>query len=549
MSSSRSQHARSSHHSPVPSASTPSKAKPRREPYVASGARRREEEERRRREEDRRNDNRGEERERRRAEDERDGDRRSRSPSRVRRPSSSIQPSSTPSHFHDQPQPATSSSPLAPPKRELTVDEKRTRWLDRIKLMSEAVQARSEHLRLQEDLQKYERLAKSSQFEALPEEDRDALKDLISATSSKVREKQHQLNRIAGQLIPEDFWPFELSVQQHSDPGYQRMTSALTTLQEDVKRLYDSLGSVLNSRDSTVAVEDSSVSALKPEPGELSAADSTGRPKKRRRLSIDEGPPPFDLSIIDLESMQDRLAALGHRIVDLRNDLLQYDSRVEDEVESQLGYRLSGLRIGVGGEDKPADPELQERVEKLTNDIALAQSQAAAAARELEKLQAYGKTRDETNARLQQGNEALRKHLEELESSQAEMSATVSAQQTEIGVLRAAVESYISRPSNPPPPGPLTADAIVEAIRPRLLDAAREELSPRLEDLRAHVEKQIQAQSDQFSGDLMTQIEPVMRSAWAFLEKIRVSNGAVPPATPSTVPGSSSADKGKGVTR
>ncbi|KAI0372860.1 hypothetical protein BV20DRAFT_963270 [Pilatotrama ljubarskyi] len=573
---SRPQHPRAP--SPAPSIASSSGSRMPRTTYVASGARRpsedRERDDKRpderryrdddrRRAEDRRYEDRSRERDRRRDEDRyrdddhrRDGDRRrdrrSRSGSRTRRPSTSAHPPSRPSDMYDRDSQRRTSPP--PPRKELTPEEKRKLWLDRIKLLSGAVQARSEHIRLHEDLQRYERLTKSTQYENLPEEDKAALQKLIAATTSRFQEKQQELNRIAGQLIPEDFWPFAQRAQQAADPGFQMMTEVLASVKRDVQELHGSLASVHTSLPSAAAtaVPSGPTPAPKPEPGEITG-NTTTRPKKRRRLSTDQGGDIAALSSSELEKMQDRLAALTHRISDLQNDLLQYDSRVADEVEAQLDYRMAGLRLGVGGEAEPlADPEAQRRVEQLAQDVALAQSRTAEAEAELAKLQSYGQTRDEKNTSMQKENDALRKQIDELQANHAEMTKLVNEQRTEIGALNAAVTAHISRPPNPPlPPGPLTADAIIEAIKPRLLLAARDDLVPILEEVRAHVEKQLQEQSSQVSGELMAQMGPVVRSVeWisAWIERIRGPNGAPNPAT-STAATSAAVDKGKGVAR
>ncbi|KAI0362348.1 hypothetical protein OH77DRAFT_1515607 [Trametes cingulata] len=451
-----------------------------------------------------------------------------------------------------------------PPRKELTPEEKRRLWLDRIKLLSVAVQARSEHIRLQEDLQKYERLTKSAHYESLPDEEKAALQKLIAAATSRSQEKQQELNRLAGQLIPEDFWPFAQRAQQAADPGFQMMTEALAIVKKDVEELHGSLAGVQAILPSSAAAVGSAANtaatasapapapAPKPEPGEITG-DATARPKKRRRLSTDGGAHIAALSSAELEKMQDRLAVLTHRISDLQNDLLQYDSKVADEVEAQLDYRMAGLRLGVGGEAETlADPEAQKRVEKLSQDIAVAQSRTAEAEAELAKLESYGKSRDEKNASMQQENDTLRKQIEELQANHAEMTKMVDAQRSEIGALNAAVTAYLARPPNPPlPPGPLTADAIIEAIRPRLLVAARDDLIPILEEVRAHVQKQLQDQSSQVSTELVSQMGPVVRSVeWisAWIERIRGPNGPPNPAA-SSVAAAASADKGKGVAR
>ncbi|KAH9901606.1 hypothetical protein C8Q73DRAFT_678352 [Cubamyces lactineus] len=522
--------------SPAPSIESTG-SKPRR-PYIASGARRREEEESRRkderwREEERRHDDRSRERDRRR--DEKDY-RRDRDRGNSHQASTSMQP---------------------PPKKELSPEEIRQLWLERIRLLSEAVQVRSDHLRTKEDLQKYERMTKSSLYETLPDDDKTALQTLISTASSRLQEKQRELNRIAGQLVPEDFWPQAQRIQQQSDPGYHKMTTVLAALKEDVQQLYDSVGSVQTLQQTATESEPTAGPATQPEPGEITAGPSS-RPKKRRRLSVDGGLQVPDISSADLENMQERLVALDGRIAELRNDILQHENRIADEVEAHLNYRMSKLRLGVGGEAaKPADPELQSKVEQVQKDFSDVQARATQAVEQLVALEAHSQSRDERNAALQQQNDALRQQIEDLETSQVKTSAMLEEQQKTIDALKAAVTTYISRPPDVPlQPGYLTADTIVEALRPRLLVASREDLLPILEDARLQIEKQLQDHTSQVNDELVSQMGPIVRSVeWisAWLERIRGSASASSAATAttatSTAAGSASVDKGKGVAR
>ncbi|KAI0332122.1 hypothetical protein GY45DRAFT_1344906 [Cubamyces sp. BRFM 1775] len=549
--------------SPAPSIGSSAGSKPRR-PYVASGARRREEEEgkrkdERRRDEERRHDDRSRDRDRRRDEDDyrRDRARGSRSPSRTRHASSSDH-----HHRHSDSHDASMSMP-PPPKKELSPEEIRKLWMERIRLLHEAVQVRSDHLRTKEDLLKYEKMTKSSLYETLPDDDKTALQNRISVTSARLLEKQRELNCIAGQLIPEDFWPHAQRIQQQSDPGYQKMTTVLAALKEDVQKLYASVGSIQTLQSSATASEPTPAPSAQPEPGEITA-EASSRPKKRRRVSVDGGVQIPDISSADMESMRERLAALDGRIAELRNDILQHENRIAEEVEAHLDYRMSKLRLGVGGEaDKPADPELQSKVEQVQKDFADVQSRATQAVEQLTALEAHSQSRDERNAALQQQSDALRAQIEELEAGQAKTTAMLKEQQKAIDALRAAVTTYISRPPDVPlQPGTLTADTIIEALRPRLLLASREDLIPILEDARLQIEKQLQDHTSQVNDELVSQMGPVVRSVeWisAWLERIRGSAAASSSAaaaaatttttTTSTAAGSASVDKGKGVAR
>ncbi|OJT07858.1 hypothetical protein TRAPUB_1260 [Trametes pubescens] len=557
-------------HSPAPSIASSSARRPS---YVASGARTRDEEkddergryrdDDRRRSDERRYEDRSRDRDRRRDDDryrdrddeyrrrrdDRSRDRRSRSSSRGHGRSSSSR--------HRRP------SSARPPPKVLTEEEKRKLWLKRIDLLSKTVQSRSEHLRLHEDMKKYERLTKSAQYESMPVEDKVALQKLLESATSRFQEKQHQLNRLAGELIPEDFWPHAQRAQHAADPGYQKIIETLAGLRGEVERLHGALASVQASQPSTAVTAGPSAPtaatapASNPEPGEISN-DAPSRPKKRRRLSTDASVRVPDLSAGEAEQMQDQLAELTHRISELRNDFLQYDSKIADEVEAELDYRLAGLKLGVGGEeDKSADPELQEKLQTLLDRTRSVDEKSTEALADLTTIKSEGQKVEEERAILQTKNDAITKSIEETLAKFAEMSQTLAAHRTEIHALSQAITAIGAQGSHPPlPPAPLTAEEIVEAIRPQLLNATRDDLNAILEDVRAHIQKELQEQSKSVSGDLMTQMGPVVRSVeWisAWIDRIRGPNSTIvttsAAGSSTSASASTSTDKGKGVAR
>ncbi|KAH9857085.1 hypothetical protein C2E23DRAFT_372619 [Lenzites betulinus] len=543
-------------HSPAQSIASSSA---RRQPYIASGARERDAERDRERDDERGRYRDDEERSRdrdKRRDDERhrdddhrrdstrrrgdkSGERRSRSSSRAHRHSSSSRRrrSSSREHKHRKSE---------PPPKELTPEEQRKLWLRRVELLQQVIQTRTEHVRLHDELKKLDRLAKSVSYESLPEEDKTALQSLIAATTTRFRTKEHELNDLAGKLIPDDFWPFAQRAQQISDPGYQRMTEVLASLKDDVDGLHNAIGTMQQtSQPSAAAPAPAPVPAAKLEPGEVpnDVPEGASRPKKRRRLSNGTEPPMADISAAELEKMQDSLAALTLRIVELQNNMLQYDDRVADEVESQLDYKMSLLRIKNGEIDKPAAPELQQMVQKLSEGLEEAKRLADLSAQQLSEVQAEGKKLDKEYELLQRQNDVLRAQIEKLEADRLATATKEEQQRAEIAALKEAITSVVARAASPPiPPAPLTADQIVEAIRPRLVDAAREDLLPLLTDVRKHIEKELTEQSNLVSGELMTQMAPAVRSVeWiaAWIDRIRGPNGQ--PVMSSPAPSSTTA--------
>ncbi|KAI0636772.1 hypothetical protein C8Q77DRAFT_1094546 [Trametes polyzona] len=465
-------------------------------------------------------------------------DRRSRSSSRTRRPSTSEH--RRPSDAYDR-----EAAPAPPaPKKDLTEEEKRMLWHERVKVLAQAVQTRVEQVRFYEETQKYERLLKSVTYETLPEEERAALQQLKSTAAARFRETQQELNRIAGKLIPEEFWPFAQRAQMTSDPGYQRMTDVVAVVRGEVESLHAAISNFhaagASATAASAAAASSSTSAMKPEPGEIVAGPPSDGSRKRRRLTTEGGAETAGFTPAELEQMQDRLATLAHRIAEVQNEMLQFDRQVAEEVEAQLDYRLSNLRIDAGGRvDKPADADLVDRVDTLRKNLKAAQAREAEITSVLAQLKVEEEERDKQHAALQEQNNAIRQQLEELKGKQEQSSGVVTTQTEEIAALRDVITALAANTYNPPlPPPSLTADEIVQAVRPRILDETRGDLTRALDEGLARIRHLLQEQSKQVNGDLRTHMAPVIRSIeWisAWVERIRAVNGAPLTATAPTI--------------
>ena len=427
--------------------------------------------------------------------------------------------------------------------------------------LSESVLARTEYLRLQEDAQTYERLCNSAHYEHLPADDRTELEKLVEDTKHAFRQKQVELNRTVARLVPRDFFPFAQPPERQNDSAFIEMNDMLSALQNDVKGMHEAVGKLL------------AVPLLPAREASEARADgesSGDRPRKRRRLSIEPGSSRAQdassdqagPSMQELEAMKDGLTELTGRISNVENDLQQYSSNVQDEVEAQLDYQLPDFGVPTG-KDKKTHGQLSKDVDTLRSDVDAAEQRAETIIKALAKLKVDGGGEDDTNAKLREQNETLRQTIAEvrgsclatfhtlfrislaqMEQHQKETSVKLEAQTVEINALSRAVQAYISSPAQFPTLVPqLSAAEIMATVRSPLLIELRQRMQPLLDDARAEIEKLLQQQLDQVNGALLAQITPTMRAVEVvsnWVEKVSATppGGAAPP--PPTVPGANS---------
>ena len=281
--------------------------------------------------------------------------------------------------------------------------------------MAESIQTRADCKSLREEVEKYERLLRAAQQVGMPEEDRTALRGLVSAATEQVRARDADLQRVVQRLIPKDYFPFA-QPPERQDAAYLGMTSTFATVRDEVHALYDAVAKLQAASDALKPALSPAPAPAQPEPGEV--ADSSARPKKRRRLSHGEDsetPKDAPPTPEDLVKLQDTLMALEGRIVELGNDLVQFDNKVGDEVEAQLDYHLG--KIGLDkGQGSTTNIELTERVEQLSRDVERAGERAEAVTAALKQLDLDGKNKDERNEDLRARNEKFQNSITEVYS-------------------------------------------------------------------------------------------------------------------------------------
>lgn len=278
--------------------------------------------------------------------------------------------------------------------------------------------ARTELLRLQGEVQNFERLTKSTQWHILSEDDKKAMNVSIVSARQRVQDKQEQIGATLAKLIPTKYTFVSPPSTRQSDAVFLNMTNTQSSLQQDVLALFEEVTKL----EAAALPLQTPVAPLAPASSKAEAdvvlPESTSRPKKRRRLSMDGAATSSepttkvsDPTAADFDRLQDVLSALEGRLVGVENDMLQYDDKVSDEVETQLDYL--GLSRGKGA-GSATNEELTERVEKLKSDMLQAEANAAAVTSGLAQLKLDGEGQDKRNAELCAENERLREQIAEV---------------------------------------------------------------------------------------------------------------------------------------
>ncbi|KAI0341771.1 hypothetical protein BDW22DRAFT_1485224 [Trametopsis cervina] len=429
-------------------------------------------------------------------------------------------------------------------------NDKMDGWVSRIRVMADAVNARVDYVKIESSIASLRRLVNSRQRLDLSTETKGRMVKQITEAEARLKAKREELNTFVYRLIDSDFWPIpprplsgDADHIETQEEKFREVRVTVLALRDQVKELSASL---LN-QGTPVEVAERKPSPKVPMPVH-SDQDNDGmvvddpRPTKRRRLS-EEPQRPAESNVqpsasqADLDALSDRLSAMETKIADLENDMVQYDQELSANVDDRLEEKLAALELS-----RPADPqvidtgqiseETQVKLRALESEFELAGKDIEEMAKEVGGIIRHLNEVDDATARFKAENESIKQEVALLEQRQRVTEDMLRAQNAEIKALNAALTAYIARPPDPVPP-PILPDiqTMVDTLRPMLIAAVREDISPMLLKLRQEVETILSGHTAELSGTVMAHLRTVLKmqeTIQAFL--IEQKNGVLSPA-------------------
>lgn len=196
--------------------------------------------------------------------------------------------------------------------------------------------ARVEYIRLEKELIGFRGIASTWKYAQVPQEEQSRLSAQIDSLNVQFEAKKKELNDVTNRLVDSDFWP----VASKGVAGGIRGT--VEELRGQVKDMSETIQKMENLR---LSVSTGSTTPPKEKEGTLNV--ESNRPVKRRRTDdqdVDMTAPivqPQNVaSSQEFESLKDQLLGLEEQIVEMRNELVQYDNhlllQLQDEMEAKF---------------------------------------------------------------------------------------------------------------------------------------------------------------------------------------------------------------------
>lgn len=376
--------------------------------------------------------------------------------------------------------------------RELSRDDLRKVWHERVDLLFASVKAREQLSYAEADL-KLNKLGESSRMGNLSNDRARAQTELRCET------KKNEISDSIQKLTASDFWP------ALKPPDLQSVEAKFFGMKQQISELHNSVGELSTSFSVLLRLKD---------PG------TAGEPPlKKRRLEGDDaaGPSEATFSLSALDGIQARLSGVDSQLLDLQNDILQRNMIVGDEIESRIDARLEEVEIFPDEDDINPSPDIvtaavQAETVKALNSINSTGQQLGELAQEVANLMMQSKGTDDEAMRLRQENDQLKTEIIKLKSL-AEADAKVVQQNNEqIKALATALQAYISH-APPPPPQPVipTHEYLMEELEDHIHSSCIMTIEPLLREMKDEVSKMLTDENDAMYQTVWPKIELVLR--------------------------------------
>ncbi|KAI0945662.1 hypothetical protein AcW1_001830 [Taiwanofungus camphoratus] len=406
------------------------------------------------------------------------------------------------------PQPTTEPSNM-PSSKALSAEGKRKLWTERIGLLTAAANARAEYLRLDTEARDCTRLAQSSRFSALADEDRERAQAHVRDLRTKRDKKEEELKGILSRLAATDFW------SSRDIKGSTAPTNTLKELGAQIRDLKDSVSHLSTLLHSISARGQAPVAP----PQDETAMEVDPHPNQRHQLLgefLDKEAVkrqwPESEGVVrsgELEEANETLSRFEDRLADLQSRFDMHQTDMLEDLEMLVKENIQAL----GAEEpqpqtvEPAtltpSTEQAERLKALEQDMALTGEQVGELAQEVGSLILETASVRRENAALQSENETLRTLVTELQARQKER---LGAMEREMRALNAAMQVQLSRAPPEPPLQPRDVEELLRTVRPLLLQSVREEMQPLARELQETVQEMLRTQSAQVSSTIVPKL-------------------------------------------
>ncbi|KAK7693699.1 hypothetical protein QCA50_003270 [Cerrena zonata] len=419
-------------------------------------------------------------------------------------------------------------------------------WVERIKLLSEAVMLRAEHLEMERDLHNYHQLSSLWKYNDVPGGARSDFKADVSSLQDSCIAKKKELTAIVHRLVDTNYWHVTPPTSDDLLVHRMDMQSSINQLRDNVQELFGQLRSL-------------ETKSMPPPPNVKSEnQEEGGRPAKRRRLSEEVslpvasssstlvGPLMQPLDSKEVAGLTEQVMKLEERIADLENELVVHDNNILMETEEIMTIKMEeweqkhipplnrGSLGPLSGSPEETltlavNSDFSGRLQILEDDFMRTGEEVGVVIDEVANLITGSDQTQRELVHLREENAQLKDKISLLEERQEENRQTSAKHEAEIKALSAAVTAFLATANAAPPPPPLpTSQEFLLASYPNILQSIQEDLRPVVVDIHRQVEEMLQNHSQELSTTVMNKLALTLKSVHAFSEWVEKNEENVP---------------------
>ncbi|KAF8447952.1 hypothetical protein L210DRAFT_3641809 [Boletus edulis BED1] len=379
--------------------------------------------------------------------------------------------------------------------KELSVDEQRLAWHERIDLMFTSITSRRDYTKLESELSHIRMLSDSSLVNKMPEDDRARIHAQRMALELQMDVKRKEVNDTTQKLIGSNFWPILRTPQ---------VAEMEKTLEEAKKHVVEVRGLLDDVKNSCAALFKTSASDW---------TQDADRPAKRRRLEGDvdtPGPPSSgdadmaEDAAMELEAFRDRLTELDRHLVDLENDITQRNTLISDEIELRIDARLEeedALYPPIKEPGEVSESEIEAVVdaknEELVRAVTVTGEEIGALAVEVAELITKVNALEARCKTLEAENQEFKHKVAQDTINHANSQDALVRRDKEIEAVAAALQAYISQAPAGQTAGDLpSAEYIIQSLDSQLDGLFREKFCATMVNIQQEVFDKVQEGHD-----------------------------------------------------
>ncbi|KAF8559588.1 hypothetical protein OG21DRAFT_465312 [Imleria badia] len=376
--------------------------------------------------------------------------------------------------------------------KELSMDEQRSAWHERIDLMFTSIASRRDYTKLESDLSQIRMLSDSSLANNMPEANRAHINAQRMALEFQMDVKRKEINETIQKLTGSSFWPV-LRTSQISEME--------KTLEEAKKHVFEVRSLLDDVKNSCAALFKTSAANWTPD---------SDRPSKRRKLEGEADTAGQTTSgnaelmtedtARELEAFRDKLTELDCHLIDLENDITQHHGVLSDEIELQIDARLEEEDALYPPVREPAEVSRTEietvvdaKNKELVCAVAVTGEEIGALAVEVAELITKVDALEIKCRTLETENQEFKNKLTQDTLKHAESQDALLRRDKEIEAIAAALQAYISQAPAGQTAGDLpSAEYIMESLGSQLDGLFREKFCTRMVNIQQQVSNKVQ---------------------------------------------------------